>query len=284
MDAFNSFLLIKLCVNGTFCQIFYVNYLGSIVNEIVIASFYKFIPLADYETMKEPMLAQMREIGIKGTIILAAEGINGGFAGTRAQMDIFYQYMRQDPRLADLNFKETFDPENPFAKAKVKLRKEIVTMGVQKVDPLKSTGTHLSPTEWHEFIQDPDVVIIDTRNDYEFELGTFKNAVNPNTENFREFPEYVAQHLSDKKNKKIAMFCTGGIRCEKSTAYLLDQGFEQVYQLQDGILNYMESIPEQQSLWEGQCFVFDDRVAVDQKLQRVFPQLPQDYKDERFPK
>lgn len=219
-----------------------------------------------------------------GTIILALEGINGGFAGPRADMELFYEFMRSDPRLSTLNFKETFDEKNPFEKAKVKLRKEIVTMGVGGVDPLAETGTHLSPEEWHEFIQDPEVIIIDTRNDYEFELGTFKNAINPNTENFREFPEYVEQHLSDKKDKKIAMFCTGGIRCEKSTAYLRELGFEQVYQLQDGILNYIERINEEHSLWEGSCFVFDDRVAVDHQLKRVYPQLPQDYKDERYPK
>lgn len=254
------------------------------MNTIAIASFYKFIPLDDYEQLREPMLVKMREIGIMGTIILAAEGINGGFAGSREQMDEFYQFMRQDARFGDLNFKETYDEKIPFEKAKVKLRKEIVTMGVSGVDPLKVTGVYLSPTEWHELIQDPDVVIIDTRNDYEYELGTFKNAINPITENFREFPEYVAQQLSDKKDKKIAMFCTGGIRCEKSTAYLVEQGFEQVYHLKDGILNYIEKTPPEQSLWQGKCFVFDDRVAVDEKLQRVYPQLPQDYKDERFPK
>ena len=254
------------------------------MKEIVIASFYKFVSLEDFEALREPLLDKMREIGIKGTIIVAFEGINGGFAGTRSQMDDFYQFLRADVRFEDLKFKETFDDKNPFDKAKVKIRKEIVTMGVGGVDPLKSTGVHLEPAEWHELIQDPEVIIIDTRNDYEFELGTFKNAINPNTENFREFPEYVEQHLSDKKDKKIAMFCTGGIRCEKSTAYLLEQGFSNVYQLQDGILNYIEKMPQDNSLWEGSCFVFDDRVAVNQQLERVYPQLPQDYKDERFPK
>ncbi len=248
------------------------------MNNIVIASFYKFISLPDFAALREPILGQMHDIKIKGTIILAAEGINGSFAGTREQMDAFYNYLRADSRLADLNFKETYDSEVPFAKAKVKLRKEIVTMGVSEVDPLKLTGTHLSPEEWHAFIQDPEVIIIDTRNDYEYSLGTFKNAVNPQTDNFRNFPEYVAQQLSDKKDKKIAMFCTGGIRCEKSTSYLLEQGFEEVYQLQDGILNYIEQMPKEESLWQGECFVFDERVAVNHQLQRVQPQLPQDYK------
>ncbi|CZR21115.1 putative rhodanese-related sulfurtransferase [Legionella pneumophila] len=154
-------------------------------------------------------------------------------------------------------------------------------MGVQKVDPSYNAGTYLSPEEWHQFIQDPNVILLDTRNDYEYELGTFKNAINPDIENFREFPDYVQRNLIDKKDKKIAMFCTGGIRCEKTTAYMKEQGFQHVYQLHDGILNYLESIPESESLWEGKCFVFDDRVAVDQKLDRVYPQLPQDYKYER---
>ena len=254
--------------------------MGNHVNKIVIASFYKFVPLADFESMRAPILAKMHDISLKGTIILAAEGVNGGFAGTREQMEDFYQYLRQDSRFADLRFKETFDEENPFDKSKVKLRKEIVTMGSQEVDPLKTVGTYLSPDEWHEFIKDPEVLVIDTRNDYEYELGTFKNAINPNTENFRNFPEYVDQQLSDKKDKKIAMFCTGGIRCEKSTAYLLDLGFKEVYHLKDGILNYIQSIPEENSLWEGSCFVFDDRVALDHKLERVQPQLSKDYKHE----
>ncbi|KTC91631.1 rhodanese-related sulfurtransferase [Fluoribacter dumoffii] len=251
------------------------------MKKIVIASFYKFVSLEDFEAMREPLLAKMHEIGIKGTIILAAEGINGSFAGSREQMDQFYEFIHGDERLADLRFKETFDDENPFEKSKVKLRKEIVTMGIKNIDPLKKAGTYLTPEEWNQLIQDPDVVLIDTRNDYEFELGTFKNAVNPSTENFRDFPEYVREHLLDKKDKKIAMFCTGGIRCEKSTAYLKDLGFENVFHLHDGILNYIEKMPKEKSLWEGQCFVFDNRVAVDDQLNRVYPQLPLDYKHDR---
>lgn len=250
------------------------------MKNIVIASFYKFVTLHDFELMREPTLAKMNELQIKGTIILAEEGINGGFAGTREQMELFYQFLRSDSHFFDLKFKETFDEHNPFSKAKVKLRKEIVTMGIREVDPNQLKGIYLSPEEWHEFIKDPEVILIDTRNDYEFELGTFKNAINPNTENFRNFPEYVEKNLSDKKDKKIAMFCTGGIRCEKSTAYLKDLGFNQVYHLHDGILNYLQSIPESESLWEGSCFVFDERVAVDHQSNRVYPQLPQDYKHE----
>lgn len=266
-----------------FTKFFYLQS-GVTVKEIVIASFYKFVPLHDFETMREPILAKMHEIGIKGTIILALEGVNGGFAGTREHMNLFYQFMHSDPRLSDLNFKETFDEQNPFDKAKVKLRKEIVTMRVDDVHPVNLSETYLSPDQWHELIQDPEVIVLDTRNDYEFELGTFKNAINPDIDNFREFPEYVEQHLSDKKDKKIAMFCTGGIRCEKTTAFMKEQGFKHVYQLHDGIIKYLEVVPEEQSLWEGSCFVFDDRVALDHQLNRVYPQLPQDYKDERYPK
>jgi UPF0176 protein len=228
----------------------------------VIASFYKFVPLHDYEDMKVPLLAAMKDHNIWGTIILAHEGINGSFAGKPHEVLALYNYLRLDNRLSDLNFKETYDDLMPFEKAKVKFRNEIVTLGVEGIDPLKSTGTHVSPEEWNSLISDPDVVVIDTRNNYEVELGTFKHAINPNTENFRDFPEYVKNNLMDKKNKKVAMFCTGGIRCEKSTAYLQSLGFTDVYQLNGGILNYVDSTPAEDSLWEGTCFVFDERIAI----------------------
>lgn len=233
------------------------------MKEYVIASFYKFIPLNGYEDMKVPLLAAMKEHNIWGTIILAQEGINGSFAGRPDEVTKLYNYLRCDPRLADLYFKETYDDLMPFEKAKVKFRKEIVTLGVEGVDPLKNTGIHLSPEEWNTLISDPNVVLIDTRNDYEVEVGTFKNAINPKTENFRDFPEYVKNNLLDKKDKKIAMFCTGGIRCEKSTAYLQNLGFSEVYQLQGGILNYIDSMPAEKSLWRGKCFVFDERIAIE---------------------
>ena len=233
------------------------------MKKYIIASFYKFVPLHDYENMKVPLLTIMREHNILGTIILADEGINGGFAGTPDDVLFLYEYLRIDPRLSDLNFKETYDDLMPFDKAKVKFRKEIVTLGVAGVNPLKCTGTRVLPAEWNTLLNDPALVLIDTRNDYEVELGTFKNAINPNTENFRDFPEYVKNNLLDKKDKKIAMFCTGGIRCEKSTSYLLSLGFQDVYQLEGGILNYLDSIPTENSLWEGRCFVFDERIAID---------------------
>ncbi|MGQ3890923.1 oxygen-dependent tRNA uridine(34) hydroxylase TrhO [Legionella sp. CNM-4043-24] len=239
------------------------------MNTYVIAAFYRFTPISDYEDLKQPLLTLMKEQNIKGTIILASEGVNGTFCGERAAVEALYAFMRAIPGLADLFFRETFDSVNPFEKAKVKLRKEIVTMGVASIDPLAQTGTHVDPEEWNTLISDPDVVLVDTRNDYEFKLGTFEGAINPLTDNFRDFPEYVKTQLLDKKDKKIAMFCTGGIRCEKSTAYLMQLGFDKVYQLNGGILNYMASIPQEKSRWQGSCFVFDERVALDHSLKSL---------------
>lgn len=252
------------------------------MTEIVIAAFYKFTPLVDLEDTRLEYLKEMNSRGIKGTLILASEGINGSFAGDRTEMDIFYAYLRSQPGLSDLYFRETFDSEMPFDKAKVKLRKEIVTMGVEALDPNQEAGEYLSPEAWDALIQDPEVLLIDTRNDYEYELGSFKNAINPSTDNFRDFPAYVEQHLKDKKDKKIAMFCTGGIRCEKSTAYLKRLGFDNVYHLQGGIIRYLQDKKDKHdSLWSGDCFVFDERVAIDSNLNRVYPQLPLDYKEQK---
>jgi UPF0176 protein len=234
------------------------------VKNFLIASFYKFVPLHDFEEMKVPLLTVMREHQLLGTIILAKEGINGSFAGKAEDVLMLYAYLRMDPRLSDLFFRERYDNLMPFEKAKVKFRKEIVTLGVGDIDPLTQTGIRVAPQEWNALIEDPDVLLIDTRNDYEVELGTFKGAINPKTENFRDFPAYVETHLLDKKDKKIAMCCTGGVRCEKSTAYLLQLGFEKVYQLDGGILNYLETVPNDESLWEGRCFVFDERISVDE--------------------
>jgi UPF0176 protein len=165
-----------------------------------------------------------------------------------------------------MEYKESFAAEHPFLRTKVKLKKEIVTMGVEDLDPNANRGTYLEAEEWNRVIADPETLVIDTRNDYEYEVGTFQGAVNPNTKAFREFPEYVKQHLDPAKHKKVAMFCTGGIRCEKSTAYLREQGFEEVYHLKGGILKYLEETPPEASLWRGECFVFDERVTVDQQL------------------
>lgn len=236
------------------------------MKSFVIKAFYKFVTLPMYESLKTPLLQLMKEQDIKGTLILAEEGINGTFCGPADGVDKFCHYLHQIPGLEDLSFHTSFDEANPFEKAKVKFRPEIVTMGEAQVSPEDLTGIHLSPEEWNKLLADPNLVLIDTRNSYEVSLGTFQGAINPNTENFRDFPEYVKTHLLSQKDKKIAMFCTGGIRCEKSTAYLKKLGFDEVYQLKGGILNYLETIAEKDSLWEGSCFVFDERVALDATL------------------
>ncbi|MFA5960241.1 MAG: rhodanese-related sulfurtransferase [Tatlockia sp.] len=232
----------------------------------IIISFYKFASLANYESMRDPLLDCMRNHQVKGTIILASEGVNGSFCGLREEVAPLMAALTSYPNLESIVFKETCNALNPFSKAKVKLRKEIVTLGVPDINPEEFTGVHLSPEEWNQLLADPEVVLVDTRNSYEIELGTFKNAIDPETVNFRDFPEYVEKNLLAKKDKKVAMFCTGGVRCEKSTAYLMKLGFKEVYQLDGGILNYLDTIPESNSLWEGSCFVFDDRVALDATL------------------
>lgn len=236
--------------------------------EIVVCALYKFVSLDNYQDLKQPLLNFMLNRDIRGTLLLAKEGINGTVAGSRAGIDALLDYLRQDPRLAKLSFKESYTDTPPFMRSRVKLKREIVTMGVEGIDPKRVVGTYVKPTDWNKLISEPDVVLVDTRNDYEVQVGTFKNAVNPKTDSFREFPDYVKSHLDPSKHKKVAMFCTGGIRCEKSTAYLKEQGFEEVYHLEGGILKYLEEVPQDESLWEGECFVFDDRVTVNHKLEK----------------
>jgi len=237
------------------------------VSEIVVAALYKFASLPDFKDMQVPLLAQCNEHGIKGTLLLAQEGINGTVAGSRDGIDALLQYLRTDERLADIDHKESFAETMPFYRMKVRLKKEIVTLGVPGIDPNKKVGTYVPPKRWNSLISDPDVLVVDTRNAYEYEIGTFKGAIDPHTETFREFPEFVHKNLDPAKHKKVAMFCTGGIRCEKASAYMLEQGFEEVYHLQGGILKYLEEVPAEESLWEGECFVFDQRVAVKQGLE-----------------
>jgi UPF0176 protein len=177
-------------------------------------------------------------------------------------------WLDQQPGLDNIDTKESWDTEIPFYRTKVKLKKEIVTMGVEGIDPKQVVGTYVKPKDWNDLISDPDVVLVDTRNDYEVEIGTFKGAIDPQTTSFREFPQWAKDNLGASKNKKVAMFCTGGIRCEKSTAYMKEQGFDEVYHLQGGILKYLEQVPQEQTLWQGECFVFDNRVAVDHDLKR----------------
>lgn len=237
-------------------------------NNIVVAALYKFTRFSDFEQYREPILNAMLDNEVKGTLLIAAEGINGTISGTRQNIDNVLNYLRTVEAIGSFVFKESYTSEQPFYRTKVKLKKEIVTMGVENIDPLQSVGRYVKPSEWNALISDPEVTLIDTRNDYEVQIGTFQNAVNPNTETFREFPDYVAKELDPSKHKKVAMFCTGGIRCEKSTAYLREQGFEEVYHLEGGILKYLEEVPSDESMWQGDCFVFDNRVSVNHNLEK----------------
>ncbi|CAC9535757.1 Rhodanese domain protein UPF0176 [uncultured Gammaproteobacteria bacterium] len=233
-----------------------------------VCALYQFVRLDDFEEFRNLLRELMVELEIKGTILLALEGINGTISGKQTSINKFLEFLEKNGRFDQLEIKFSHSESTPFKRLKVKLKKEIVTLGVSGIDPKESVGTYVSPQDWNELISDPDVILIDTRNDYEYEIGTFKGAVNPNTETFREFPEYTKNNLEQYKGKKVAMFCTGGIRCEKSTAYLKTQGFDTVYHLQGGILKYLEDIPEQGSMWEGECFVFDERVAVKHNLEQ----------------
>jgi UPF0176 protein len=205
---------------------------------------------------------------IRGTLLLASEGINGTVASNRQGIDALLAWFEKDARLVNMVVKESFENSNPFNRIKVKLKKEIVTMGIEGIDPKQVVGTYVKPKDWNALISDPDVVLVDTRNAYEVKVGTFEGALNPNTTNFREFPQYVRDNLDPKANKKVAMFCTGGIRCEKSTAYLKEQGFDEVYHLEGGILKYLEEVPEADTMWQGECFVFDNRVTVNHQLEK----------------
>ena len=233
-----------------------------------VVALYRFVRLDDYESMREPLLNFCLDRHIRGTLLLAHEGINGTVAGGDSAIDELLNYLRADDRLADLDCKFSSHEERPFLRMKVKLKREIVTMGQENIDPNVCVGRYASPQEWNALIDDPDVLVIDTRNEYEVEIGTFAGAVNPHTNSFREFPDWVEQNLDPKKHKKVAMFCTGGIRCEKSTSLLVSKGFEDVWHLKGGILNYLEQTPEEDTRWEGECFVFDSRVAVNHQLEK----------------
>ena len=238
------------------------------MSAIVVAALYRFVRIDSPVALREPLLERMAEHGIKGTLLLAPEGINGTIAGTRIAIDALITWLKSDARFRNLSYKESFCDAMPFARAKVKLKTEIVTMGVTDIDPNRVVGTYVDPQDWNALIRDPDVVVIDTRNNYEVEIGTFNHAINPETTTFREFPAFVKKQLDPTKTPKVAMFCTGGIRCEKSTAYLKERGFNEVYHLRGGILKYLEEVPEENSEWRGECFVFDERVTVDHALRR----------------
>ncbi|WP_110692650.1 rhodanese-related sulfurtransferase [Salinicola halophyticus] len=229
---------------------------------IVVAALYQFVTLDDFEALREPLLNEMKRLDVKGTLLLAFEGINGTVSGTRADIDALLDWLKRDPRLAALEHKESCCEAHPFYRTKVKLKREIVTLGVDGIDPNRRVGTYVEPEQWNDLIDDPEVLVIDTRNDYEVAIGSFEGAVDPRTKSFREFPEYVRAHYDPSRHKKVAMFCTGGIRCEKASSFMLNEGFEEVFHLKGGILSYLEKVPEAETRWRGDCFVFDNRVTV----------------------
>ena len=235
------------------------------------ASFYKFVDLPDHAGLQAPLLAMCQAHQVKGLVLLAPEGINGTLAGAVADVQSVLDHLRQDPRLADLTPKKSWADQAPYHRMKVRIKKEIVTMGVPHIAPSHMAGTYVAAADWNALIADPDVVLIDTRNTYEVALGTFDGAINPHIDNFSQLPEWLSQSPAlqgkDGSKPKVAMFCTGGIRCEKSTALLRHMGFDEVFHLQGGILQYLAQIPPEQSRWQGQCFVFDERVSVGHGLQ-----------------
>ena len=231
---------------------------------IKVAALYRFAALEDLPALREELLALCRAEGIRGTLLLAPEGINGTIAGPDAALDRVVERLRALPGCSDLDVKYSRAPALPFQRMKVRLKREIVTMGQPQIDPL-APGHYLEPAEWNALIADPETVVIDTRNAYEIEAGTFTRAIDPGTRSFREFPAWFRANRAEllgNGNRKVAMFCTGGIRCEKSTAFLKAEGVEEVYHLKGGILRYLEDMPEEHSLWQGECFVFDERVTV----------------------
>jgi|SRR5579871_1590248 len=232
----------------------------------VIAALYKFVRIADTAALKDALTFLLKGENIKGTIIVAQEGINGTVAGTRLAIDQLKSYLAKDERFLGMEYKESFAPICPFKRLKVKIKQEIVTLGCEGIDPVDDAGVLVDAQQWNALLSDPEVTIIDVRNDFEVALGSFENAVNPNTKNFGEFPRFVDKHLSPSTNKKIAMACTGGIRCEKASSYLKQVGFQTVYQLKGGILQYLRDTPKEESKWRGQCFVFDERIALNHDL------------------
>lgn len=228
----------------------------------LVSALYKFVTLNDFADLQEPILEICKVNDVMGTILLAKEGINGTIAGPENGILAVLKYLRTDSRLSDLPDKQSWAEEAPFYRMKVRLKQEIVTLGVPELNPSENAGTYVKPSEWNELISGDNVLVVDTRNDYEVEIGTFEGALDPKTTNFREFPSWVKSQLKDRNETKIAMFCTGGIRCEKSTAYMKSLGYEDVYHLEGGILKYLEEVPSSESMWQGECFVFDHRVSV----------------------
>jgi UPF0176 protein len=232
------------------------------MSNYIVAALYHFTRFSDPAAIQGPLLATCEQANVHGTLLLASEGINGTIAGTRAGIDKVLAAIRALPGCANFEHKESTATVTPFIRMKVRLKKEIVTMGQLQVDPTASVGNYIQPSDWNDLIGQEDVVLIDTRNDYEVAIGTFENAIDPKTASFRDFPKWWEENKDRFHNKRVAMFCTGGIRCEKSTNYLLGEGVKDVYHLKGGILKYLEEVPEKNSTWNGECFVFDARVSV----------------------
>jgi UPF0176 protein len=244
------------------------------VDRIAVSAFYKFVKLPGFAALRAPLLQAAQRHAVRGTILLAPEGINGTIAGSPDGLSAMMGFIRSLPDFAGLESKDSHAGEMPFRRMKVRLKREIVTMGVPGVDPSQTVGTYVAPEKWNELISDPDVLVIDTRNGFEVAAGTFRGALDPGTRSFGQFPAFVARRLAGQEHRRIAMFCTGGIRCEKATSYMRARGFEHVYHLKGGILKYLETIPEQESLWQGSCFVFDERGGLTHGLGVATPAAP----------
>ncbi|MGI9535292.1 MAG: rhodanese-related sulfurtransferase [Thermodesulfobacteriota bacterium] len=237
------------------------------MSKVVIVSLYKFVQIEEAEQFRIELLEKCNSFGIKGTFIIAPEGINGTVAGSKNSIDSIIGCLSDDKRFRDIECKYSYDVKIPFYRMKVKIKDELIPIGIDGIDPRKMVGKYVMPGEWNEIIQDPETLVIDVRNEYEIDVGTFKGAISPGTNNFREFPEFVSKNLDPNKHKKIAMFCTGGIRCEKASSFMVGEGFSNVYHLKGGILKYLEDVPGEKSLWQGECFVFDNRTSVDHDLE-----------------
>lgn len=258
-------------------------------DQILISAFYKFVRLPDFVDLKPRLLTVCRAAAVRGTILLAEEGINGTIAGEANSIERVLKYLRADARFADLMTKDSYHDQIPFQRLKVRLKREIVAMKADDADPSMNVGAYIEPEEWNAVITQDDIILIDARNSYEVRMGHFPKAINPDTDSFNELPHFLANRLDPAAHKRVAMYCTGGIRCEKATAWLLSQGFENVYHLRGGILRYLEQVKESESLWQGECFVFDDRVSVDHALRKGSVTICDDCKsvvrpkDERCP-
>jgi len=237
------------------------------MNSYLVLALYKFVPLDDIQALQPRLLQVCMDADVRGTLLLAREGINGTIAGPEQGVRAVLDWLRRDSRFADIDSKESWADAAPFLRLKVRLKKEIVSMGVPDIDPVNRVGTYVDPADWNALISDPDVVVVDTRNVYETGIGTFANAIDPHTTSFREFPQWADDSGLRNSGKKVAMFCTGGIRCEKASAYMRELGVRDVFHLKGGILKYLETVPPQDSLWHGECFVFDERVSVGHGLQ-----------------